>query len=108
MKEVVNLIVKNNPAASKLPVTFLGTPHEYITMQIINSIEFLLSNSKASTSGTLGFYVISQDEFQCINSITGETDRCISMNIVYDPYSCFNDEYVFYRDKKMWRDLAKE
>jgi len=108
LKEVVDLIVKNNPYGAKPPDTFMGSPHQYVTKLIIQSIEFLLSRPETSCVGTLGYYVLAQDQFEHDNPITGVKETCIDMSIVYDPVTKEGAEYVYYRDGKMWRDLKED
>ena len=108
LKEVVDLIVKNNPYAAKPPDKFMGSSHQFVTKSIIDSIEFLLAHPDSTSTGTMGYYVLAQDEFEHTNPITGVEERCVVMSIVYDPVTVEGSEYVYYRDGKMWRDLTED
>jgi hypothetical protein len=107
LKEVVNLVVKNNPYASKPPDTFTGSSHQFVTKHIIDSIEFLLSHPDTTSTGTMGYYVIAQDQFDHVNPLTGVEETCVVMNIVYDPVTLEGGQYAYYRDGKMWIDLTE-
>lgn len=107
LKEVVDLVVKNNPYAAKPPDSFMGSSHQFVTNEIIKSIEFLLAHPDSTSTGTLGYYVLAHDDFEHINPITGAEERCVIMTILYDPITVEGSEYVYYRDGKMWRDLTE-